>query len=190
MMTRFSPRARFMLRLILLMLLPVVCVAGSLIAYMHRVNTRRHEVAKWDSSWRLHSFCGRPYIAPNSLMQGRDGALYGTVLGGLFRLNTDGSGFRILHPFLPSFPRNGLCPQGGLVQDPTGTLYGATIQGGRFDSGTIYRLNPDGSGFRCLHAFSAQRVSRPMAPETNKDGAYPEGGLFTIQGRKYILTRH
>jgi uncharacterized repeat protein (TIGR03803 family) len=63
-------------------------------------------------------------------------------------------------------------PQGKLVQGPDGALYGAAYSGGGNASlhGTIFKIQPDGSGFAVLKYF------------TNVlDGINPQGG-FAISG--------
>src|SRR5437867_2385653 len=65
-------------------------------------------------------------FSPYPPIQGADGKLYGTTAGGfipsgsggtLFRMNTDGSGFTLLHVFLQnSIDHDGEGPFGGLIQ--------------------------------------------------------------------------
>ncbi len=111
----------------------------------------------------IHSF-GTSDAAPQSLIQGRDGRLYGTSGSAIFTLDTSGSNYTVLHLFTNS-------PDGDVVfgkpmQAADGTIYGTTYQGGTNGSGTIYKLNPDGSGYAVLYSFGA-------AP----DGANPYSGL-------------
>jgi uncharacterized repeat protein (TIGR03803 family) len=100
-------------------------------------------------------------LPASPLIQGRDGALYGTAsslqsgsyMGAVYRIGTNGT-YTPLHIF-NFFAGDGVYPYVGLVQGGDGTLYGATseqYQDGLY--GTIYRLNPDGSGFTTLHKFS------------------------------------
>ncbi|MEN9674803.1 MAG: hypothetical protein RIS76_699 [Verrucomicrobiota bacterium] len=151
----------------------------------------------------LHTFpptVGNPPFATN-----RDGAqsssglvaagnrLYGTaVFGGsggngtVFALNTDGTGFTVLHSFRAGgqafFGGNytnigGIRPNGGLVLSGN-TLYGTAGGGGNFARGTVFRVNTDGTGFATLHNFR----STPFDPVNdpgglNNEGASPKGGL-------------
>jgi len=82
------------------------------------------------------------------LIEGADGALYGTTrfgggvgtgVGAVFKMNKDGSGFSVLHGF-SSTGSGGDTPYGGLVQDAGGTFYGATRSGGSASVGTVFRL--------------------------------------------------
>ncbi len=114
----------------------------------------------------LHHF---PFIGDDGsepqagLMEGRDGALYGTTSRGgsnhkgtVYKLNKDGSGYAILHHF-PAFAEDGWEPRSGLVEGSDGSLYGCTYFGGidsGIGSGTIYRLSKDGTRYTVLHGFS------------------------------------
>jgi uncharacterized repeat protein (TIGR03803 family) len=80
------------------------------------------------------------------IMQGTDGNLYGTTLGGgkganggggtLYQLTTSG-----VHTILYYFGATGKSPAATLTQDTNGTLYGTTEAGGRSGFGTVYSLN-------------------------------------------------
>jgi len=107
--------------------------------------------------------------------------LYGTtVLGGLsdkgtvFRLNTDGSDFSVLHHFDGSTGDN---PEGAMVL--TGdSLYGTTRDGGAYGFfGTVFKVNTNGSGFTVLKSF-----------DSVNDGAFPIGGLVLAGGRLFGTT--
>jgi len=109
-----------------------------------------------------------------SLILGSDGVLYGTAYGGgagscwlgcgvVFRVNRDGSGYRVLHHF-GSSAGDGTYPWAGVVEGSDGMLYGTTESGGTADMGTLYRISPDGTGYAILHSFG----------DADGDGAYPE----------------
>ena len=124
----------------------------------------------------LHSFSTNNSDGQNpfaGLILGKDGALYGTTWDGatwsgsgephagkIFKLNTDGSGYIILHIF-DYFNGDGVFPVTRLFQDSGGVLYGTTSDGGCnlltgpcFRYGTVFRLNTDGSGYTILHSFN------------------------------------
>ncbi len=65
------------------------------------------------------------------------------------------SGYTILHSFGGQTNSDGSSSQGGLVSDGS-ALYGTTTYGGTNDYGTIFSINPDGSGYSVLREFSAQ----------------------------------
>jgi uncharacterized repeat protein (TIGR03803 family) len=58
---------------------------------------------------------------------------------------------RLLHAFGGA---DGAWPRGSLVVTG-GFLYGATTAGGRANSGTIFRVRPDGTDFQSLYSFTA-----------------------------------
>src|SRR6266568_1083211 len=108
------------------------------------------------------------------LLEGSDGALYGTTIyggnanaGTVFKLNKDGSGYDLLHDFGISHSGDGLNPVGGLVEGSDGALYGTTYQGGGFGPGTVFKLNKDGSDYSILRRFSL----------TGGDAWAPQAGL-------------
>lgn len=123
----------------------------------------------------LHSFVGSPTDGRQPigrLLEAGDGALYGTtyygganLAGTLFKLNQDGSGFAIVYHFQQSGSqaRN---PAAGLIEDPSGRLYGTTQNGGSYGRGTVFRVNRDGSEFTVLLSFSGSGLHgrSPAAP--------------------------
>jgi uncharacterized repeat protein (TIGR03803 family) len=113
-----------------------------------------------------------------ALIQGQDGALYGsTVYGGsnrcgtVFTLTTNGSGYAVLHHFDKTI-LDGQYPYGRLVQDAGGILYGTTSFSTNNGPGTIYKLNTNGSGFALIHAFAANGAEgqNPVGLILGQDG--------------------
>ncbi|HEY4114475.1 MAG TPA: choice-of-anchor tandem repeat GloVer-containing protein [Rhizomicrobium sp.] len=95
----------------------------------------------------------------------RDGAgdLYGAADNAVFRLASDGS-YTVLHQFNGT---DGNDPDGGLIADKEGNLYGTTAIGGQngfhcqeFGCGTIFKLAPDGR-FTTLYAFDGAYAYGP-----------------------------
>jgi uncharacterized repeat protein (TIGR03803 family) len=68
--------------------------------------------------------------------------------------------------------RDGIHPQAGLTLG-SNRLFGVMSGGGNAGSGTVFAVNPDGSGFTNLHQFSGL----PIGWYTNQDGANPKTGL-------------
>lgn len=84
--------------------------------------------------------------------------LYGTTLTGgssgvgtVFALNTDGTGFRVLHIFTGG-GADGASPRRLILSG--NSLYGTTQAGGSSDLGTVFAINTDGSGFKLLHSLN------------------------------------
>jgi len=95
--------------------------------------------------------------------------------GTVFAVNTNGTGFTVLHSFTGS--SDGANPYGGLILSGN-TLYGMANVGGSRGMGTVFAVNTDGTGFTNLHNFNGSR-----------DGANPYGGLIlsgnTLYGTAY-----
>jgi uncharacterized repeat protein (TIGR03803 family) len=140
----------------------------------------------------LHGFVGEPDdgAAPyGGLTEGLDGTLYGTTFfggannrGTIFRMDSDGSNFAILHSFA-SFPGDGATPYGSLLQASDGMLYGTTGLGGVNEYGTVFQIAPDGRGFAILHTFSFADGASPhagliQAPDGTLYGTTDFGGIF------------
>lgn len=127
------------------------------------------------------------------LISDAQGALYGTTsvggaagYGAVFKLTPSGSGYAesVLYSFC-SKPRcvDGKAPEyGGLTADTRGDLYGTTASGGAYDSGTVFKLTPSGSGYSesVLHSFCAK--------PTCNDGQYPSGLIIDRTGALYGTT--
>jgi len=80
--------------------------------------------------------------------------------GTIFKINTDGSGFSVLHHF--SQPAgDGVNPQGTLVVSG-GTLYGTTLGGGLYGAGTVFKINTNGSGYSIIHNFAFTNGVGPL----------------------------
>lgn len=71
-----------------------------------------------------------------------------------------------LHTFLQNV--EGANPEAALLPGNDGFLYGTTANGGINGKGTLYKIQPDGSGFVTLYAFSG----------IGSDGATPYAGLL------------
>jgi uncharacterized repeat protein (TIGR03803 family) len=70
--------------------------------------------------------------------------------GTVFKINTDGTGFAVLHSFAGG---DGVMPLAGLTLSGS-TLFGTTRGGGRNFAGTVFKMNTDGTGFAVLHHFT------------------------------------
>ncbi len=111
--------------------------------------------------------------------------LYGTAqVGGssgsgtVFALNTDGTGFTILHSFTAlafvvstngvycCTKSDGAYLEAGLILSGN-ILYGTAHYGGTSGIGTVYKVNTDGTSFTTLHSFTG-----------GSDGAEPLAGLI------------
>jgi uncharacterized repeat protein (TIGR03803 family) len=127
----------------------------------------------------LHNFpsvAGDGSLPYTGLVQGGDGALYGTTetggtngYGTVFKIGTNGSGYQVLHNFTGE--PDGRTPESSLVVGPANVLYGTTYYGGTNNTGAVFILHSDGSGYKVLYDFA---ISTPSI------GRWPLGGL--VQG--------
>ena len=132
----------------------------------------------------LHAFVGgSDGRGPQGSLVQSGTTLYGTTTfggsaddGTIFRINTDGSGYSILHAFSGG-STDGSHPQDSLVQSGS-FLYGMTRSGGAFGFGTIFRVGTDGSGYSVLRSFS----------DNATDGGSPWGSLIASGSTLYGMT--
>jgi uncharacterized repeat protein (TIGR03803 family) len=96
----------------------------------------------------------------------------GSGFGGVFKVNTDGSGYSVLKNFTGG---DGWGPQGFLVLAGS-TLYGTTQSGGSSSNGVVFKVNTDGSDYAVLKSF------------TGSDGLWPESGLVLAGSTLYGTT--
>jgi uncharacterized repeat protein (TIGR03803 family) len=144
------------------------------------------ELAPSGTETLLHAFTGgtRDGASPSSaLITDQAGNLYGVTdygggqgcsgngCGTVFKLAPDGTE-TVLHVFTGG-RKDGEFPQGALIANQAGNLYGTTVGGGHENRrcgdlrcGTVFRLAPDGT-LTLLHAFQAGKY----------DGQFPAGGL-------------
>jgi uncharacterized repeat protein (TIGR03803 family) len=148
----------------------------------------------------LHDFNhgGKDGCEPaSSLILDAAGNLYGTtVLGGTDRVGTvfeftpaaDGTWTEsLLHSFKYD-GADGNYPYSGLTLDPAGNLFGTTVSGGTYNSGTAFRLAHSGSGAwreTVIHSFSGGSTDAIYTMATlvldkagNLYGASYDGGAY------------
>jgi len=134
-------------------------------------------VAEGQTFKTLYVFTGGAdgaYPQFGGLITDASGNIYGnTAFGGsqagfngngvIFKLDANGNE-SVLYAFTGG--SDGSEPQGGLVRDAAGNLYGTTVYGGiqpgKFGSGVIFRIDP--SGYGVLHTFDYVDGANPYAP--------------------------
>src|SRR5947209_3870498 len=110
-------------------------------------------------------------------------------------MNLDGSGFTVLHNF--SGPDGGNVA--GIIQGVNNVLYGTTLNGGSNEHGTVFKLNPDSSGFASLKVFNASDGDNPFFPviqatdfalygTTANGGSHGAGVLFRLNADSTAYT--
>jgi uncharacterized repeat protein (TIGR03803 family) len=134
----------------------------------------------------LHTFFGGADDGATTdhgyLVLDSNNVLYGmTTFGGsankgvILRINTDGSGFTLLHSFVGG-ANDGASPLGSLLINGT-DLYGTTASGGASNMGTVFHIRTDGGAFSILHSFSG-----------NPDGRKPIDNVVPLNGTLYGMT--
>lgn len=138
-----------------------------------------------------HNFSGwRGWPPGSALVRDGNGNLYGTAFQGghagcnnragcgtVFRVRPEGTG-TVLHHFKAG--QDGWGPNGGLVLDSAGNLYGTTVYGGTHSGGTVFQITPNRTE-RVLHSFAFD----------HKDGLAPAAGLVHDgAGNLYGTTRY
>ena len=106
----------------------------------------------------LHAFGGADGYYPNAgLVLDRFNNAYGTTMWGgaygrgtVFKVTSSGNE-TVVYSF--GGAANGAYPNGGLVRDAAGNLYGTTYQGGASNDGTIFKITPLGV-FTVLYSFT------------------------------------
>ncbi len=138
---------------------------------------------------KLHDFIGtqpEKGFNPHCALVYDGTFLYGTTsMGGeyagiIFKIKPDGTGFAKLHDFQGA--NDGSFPWGSLFLDGT-VLYGTTSGAGTHESGTIYKIKTDGSGYVKLFDFSDTLSGSLPVCNLISDGTYLYG--MTINGGKY-----
>lgn len=129
----------------------------------------------------VSSFEGPPALPASGLVEGPDGAFYGTsgggganALGTVYRITAAGE-LRILHSFAGGV--DGAGPQGGLVRVGD-DFYGTTSGSPPASNGTVFRISMSGT-FATVFSFGGTNGSRPYATLTlGSDGRLYGTTLF------------
>jgi uncharacterized repeat protein (TIGR03803 family) len=141
----------------------------------------------------LYKFMGgvdgrNPYVG----LIDQAGIFYGTTYAGgaynygtVFKLKPNGDGSwseSVIHSF--NFDgKDGYYPGTGLTLDSVGNLYGATLEGGAYNYGMVFKLTPSGAEAwkeSVVHSFNSD----------GKDGFYPYAGvIFDPAGNLYGTTQ-
>jgi uncharacterized repeat protein (TIGR03803 family) len=152
----------------------------------------------------LYSFCSRTNCAdgsfPTGLVQGADGAFYGTThqngetespIGTVFRITAAGK-LTTIYNFcsLPSCA-DGFQPYGPLALGSDGNLYGTTVTGGTLNGGTVFKITPAGALTTLYRFCSATGCSDGLVPNAGLVQA-TDGNFYgtTNEGGDYNICNH
>jgi uncharacterized repeat protein (TIGR03803 family) len=147
-----------------------------------------HSASAWTETV-LSSFCRCPNGGEplGGVIFDSAGNLYGTTYvgggtwGTVYEFNVTTNTKTVLYEFRGPQYNDGAYPEGNLIFDTAGNLYGTTDSGGTADNGTVFELQPTGSGSWTeivLHSFTGK-----------PDGAGPAAGvIFDTAGNLYGTT--
>jgi uncharacterized repeat protein (TIGR03803 family) len=119
-----------------------------------------------------------------NLVQGSDGNFYGTTQapnsvsygGTIFKITPAGTLTTLYHFCTQPNCPDGYGPVGALVQGTDGNFYGTTTQGGANDTGTVFKITPEGV-LTTLYSFTDQ-----------SDGGLPGAGLIQASDGNFYGT--
>lgn len=78
---------------------------------------------------------------------------------------------------------DGATPYGGPILDRSGNLYGTTYLGGKYGSGSVYKLSPNGASWTYSSIYSFKGTLDAAGPAFGSLAAEPGSGLFgTTEG--------
>jgi uncharacterized repeat protein (TIGR03803 family) len=143
------------------------------------------------TGWReqvLYSFLGGSDggVPFGGLVLDKADNLYGTTTqygaaghGAVFELKRGLGGFTESTLYSFTGGADGSYPEGGLIFDPAGNLYGTTSVGGTSSLGTVFQLKPNNGSWTLttLHTFTG-----------SPDGGVPEAGLVLMGNALYGTT--
>jgi uncharacterized repeat protein (TIGR03803 family) len=150
------------------------CYGGSGSGNIFQVNTDGTHFTN------IYSFTGGTDGAnPSSVLVLTNGVLYGTTVWGgssnagtVFKINTDRTGFAVLHTFTGT--------DGSVARDlllSSNILYGTAAGGGSSNAGCIFKLDTSGNNFTVLYNFTG-----------GSDGATPTESLVLLNNTLYGTT--
>jgi uncharacterized repeat protein (TIGR03803 family) len=147
----------------------------------------------------LHNFCDEPFCKDGASPQAgvivdNRGAVYGTAStcvgpcrGTVFKvtLSHGNAQYTVLHRFCTREKTclDGATPDGDLIMDRAGALYGTTNEGGAFGAGVVFKLS--NYVYDVLHSFS------PAGGGQRRQPFYPHAGLtIDAAGALYGVTTY
>jgi uncharacterized repeat protein (TIGR03803 family) len=177
------------------------------------------EIAKTGSGYAstpttLVSFDGKNGFLPvGNLIADANGDLFGTTQnagaygdGTVFEIAKTSSGYASTPTILVSFSgTNGVGPDGGLIADANGDLFGTTVDGGASNDGTVFEIPKTASGYAStpttLVSFDGTNGANPDAfgsliadangdlfGTTSNGGANGDGTVFEITGSGFVVS--
>ena len=166
-------------------------VGGSGVVFSLATNNTNFEVLYSFSSLDTVSATNADGAIPFGGLVLSNGTLYGTTFAGgqngrgtVFAIQTNGSGFTVLHHFAATDPvtgtnSEGASPCAALILS-SNVLYGAASAGGTGAAGAVFSVGVTNGQFAALHSFAALASNG-----TNTDGAYPVAPVLRLGNSLY-----
>lgn len=154
----------------------------------------------------LHDFDDQAYgIYPEGRIVYYDGKVYGTTYEGgssnkgtVFSVNSDGTGFAVLHHFAGGLSDGAYPNKSGLTISGD-TLYGTAKLEGANNKGVIYSIKADGTQYSIIHHSAVNDLIGPLEVSgstlygaSNSSGDYGRGVIFKIDtnGDNFTTLHH
>jgi uncharacterized repeat protein (TIGR03803 family) len=164
-------------------------------------------VEKGGTNFSILQYLGVDYYGTNGaaplgrLLEGTNGMLFGSTSGGgvqiqvpgllgtLFQVNKDGTGFFVFSRFSTTNSNQARFPSAELIRGSDGWLYGTAFDGGTNGSGAIFRVGQDGSNYVMLASVSGLQGPSAALLEGSDGllygtaqlgGDFGAGGIFKI----------
>lgn len=135
---------------------------------------------------KIFDFEGVNGKTPSSLMQAKDGKLYGTTSYGgtddkglIFSYDITNSSYNVLYEFTGGL--DGYRPHGAFVETSDGVLYGVTSSGGANGGGIIYEFNIATSTITVKASLSTYNIDL---------GGSPSGLVMNTNGKLYGVSHY
>lgn len=121
--------------------------------------------------------------SPNTGLVFSGGILFGISDDIIYSIGTNGANFTVLYQF--DGPVDTTATAASTIMITNDAIYGVASSLGDYGNGRVFSMNTNGTGFTVFHDFSLLPFGYPTPPQTNSDGAIPNGGMTIANGVLY-----